>query len=139
MTTARREMTNVRRKMTNARREMTNARRASIFPKWQMANGESTPGIHLNGREATEFAFLDKNSKKWVNIEKRHSPPGTMSMFEQTISETMKLLEATPHEIDQVTKKINDNEGGTGKRKHPARRPACASTPGKDQEGKRQR
>ena len=85
-----------------------------------MENGESTPGINLNGREATEFPFLDKNVGKWDNTEKRLAPPRTAGLFEETIIETMTFLGATVDEVETITKKVEkgNGKGGKGKRKH---------------------
>ena len=104
-----------------------------------MENGESTPGINLNGREATEFAFLDKNVGKWDNTEKRLAPPRTAGLFEETIIETMTFLGATVDEVETITKRLKRAAARASANTERHDHEACASTPGKDQEGKRQR
>ena len=82
---------------------------------WQIANGKSTPGLHLNGRQETGFPYKDHNKHEWENMDRRDAPPQSLSHFQKTLESTLRFLGVADEDINQITRKPKE----TGMLSHP--------------------
>ena len=97
-----------------------------------MANGElhmancksqtaSRRRVFIYGREATGFAFKNKNTGEWENTEVRDAPPQGKSHFVETLEETLHFLRVPHADVVSITEMPagmgKDQGKGRGKRK----------------------
>ena len=85
--------------------------------KWQTA---SRRRVFIYGREATGFAFKNKNTGVWENTMMRDAPPQGKSHFVETLERTLHFLRVPPADVERITEMPagmgKDQGKGRGKR-----------------------
>ena len=72
--------------------------------------------------KATGFAFKDKTSGEWVNLDVRLAPPKSVGHFEETLAHTLILMGLSVEEVSSLTEQGAEKGAGQGKGKGKGKR-----------------